>query len=43
MSLKTDYLKGQIDSEKSQSNSVLSKLVGSDHYNPPSDLDRSEA
>lgn len=43
MSLKTDYLKGEIDGEKSKSDSVVSKLMGTDHYNPPSDSDRAEA
>lgn len=43
MNLKTDYLKGEMDGEKSKSDSVLSKLIGSDHYDPPSDPDRAEA
>jgi len=43
MSLKNDYLRGEMDGEKSKSDSALSKLMGTDHYNPPSDPDRAEA
>lgn len=43
MSLKTDYLQGEKDGEKSKSDSFIAKLTGQDHYNPPSDSDRSEA
>jgi len=43
MSLKTDYLKGEIDGEKSKGDSVIDGLLGTGHYNPPSGSDRSEA
>jgi hypothetical protein len=43
MDRENDYLKGKMDGKASKSDSALSKIMGTDHYNPPGDHDRAEA